>query len=90
MKDTDIPHGDLLAQELDVDLNMLRAPVTDRVSDHVDGANVIAVYNGRYGERSTSSWSSRLSQQHSATARYSVSALEQEMMVWCLDDQDTR
>jgi hypothetical protein len=38
-----VPQGDLLVYEVDVDLDVLRVLVVDRISGHVDDANIVAV-----------------------------------------------
>jgi hypothetical protein len=42
MEDANLSHGHLLANEVYVDLDMLGATVVDRISSHVDGANIVA------------------------------------------------
>ena len=45
MKNTDFAQGHLLADEVDVDLNVFGTAVMDRVGCHVDSANIVAVDN---------------------------------------------
>ena len=42
MEDANLSHGHLLANEVDVDLDMLGATVVDGISSHVNGANIVA------------------------------------------------
>ena len=51
MKNTDFTQGHLLADEVDVDLNVLGTAVVDRVGSHVDSANVVAVDHGSHLQR---------------------------------------
>ena len=44
-----LSQGNLVADEVNVDLDVLRATMVDRISDHIDGANIVTVYNGRRG-----------------------------------------
>ena len=50
MENTDFPQGDL-ADEVDVDLDMLGAIMMDRVGGHIDRADVVAIDNGRNSKR---------------------------------------
>jgi len=45
MKNTNFTKSYLLADEVDVDLDVLGATVVDRVGCHVDSANIVAVDN---------------------------------------------
>jgi len=45
MKNTNFAKSYLLADEVDVDLDVLGATVVDRVGCHVDSANIVAVDN---------------------------------------------
>jgi hypothetical protein len=47
MENSELSQSDLLANEVDVDLDVLRAAVVDRVGSHVDGAHVVTVDNRR-------------------------------------------
>ena len=42
MKNTDFAQGHLLADEVDVDLDVLGTTVVDRAGCHVDSANIVA------------------------------------------------
>ena len=50
MKNSNIPNGDALADEVEVDLDMLRALVLDRVGGEVNRADVVAVDEGAPSE----------------------------------------
>jgi hypothetical protein len=43
MEHSDLPQGNLLTDEVDVNLDVLRAAVMDRVGCHVDSTDVVAV-----------------------------------------------
>ena len=43
MENPELSQSDLLADEVDVNLDMLRAAVVDRVGSHVDGAHIVTV-----------------------------------------------
>ena len=47
MENTDFPQGDLLADKVDVDLDMLGATMMDRVGGHVDRADVVTINKRR-------------------------------------------
>jgi len=51
VENTDFPQGDLLTDEVDVDLDMLGATMMDRVGGHIDRADVVAIDNGRNNNR---------------------------------------
>jgi hypothetical protein len=46
VKDTNVPKSHPLANKVEIDLDMLRALVLDRICREVDGTNIIAVNNG--------------------------------------------
>jgi hypothetical protein len=46
MKNSNLPQGNLLSDEVDVNLDMLRAPMMDRVGCHIDSTDVVTVDNG--------------------------------------------
>jgi hypothetical protein len=50
MKNPDLSKRHLLANEVNVDLDVLRASVVDRVGRHVDGTHVVTVDNGGGGQ----------------------------------------
>ena len=47
MENTELSQSDLFADEVDVDLDVLRATVVDGVGSHVDGAHIVTVDNRR-------------------------------------------
>ena len=51
MKNTNFAESHLLANEVDVDLNVLGTAVVDRVGSHVDGADIVAVDHGSHLQR---------------------------------------
>jgi hypothetical protein len=51
MKNSNLPQGHLLADEVDVNLDMLRAPMMDRVGCHIDSTDVVTVDNGGVVQR---------------------------------------
>jgi hypothetical protein len=50
MKNPDLSKRHLLANEVNVDLDVLHASVVNRVGRHVDGTYVVTVDNGGGGE----------------------------------------
>jgi hypothetical protein len=44
MQHVEIANGNTLADEVEVNLNMLRALMLNRVGGHVDGADVVTIY----------------------------------------------
>jgi hypothetical protein len=51
MKDTNIPNGDLVTNEVKINLNMLGALVLNRVRGHVDGTNIVAIDQAAASQR---------------------------------------
>ena len=47
VEDTDFPQRDLLADEVDINLDMLGATMMDSVGDHIDRADIVTIDNGR-------------------------------------------
>jgi hypothetical protein len=47
MEHPNLSQSNLLVDKVDVDLNMLRATMMDRVSGHVDSADIVTVNNCR-------------------------------------------
>ena len=47
MENTEPSQSDLFADEVDVNLDVLRAVVVDGVGSHVDGAHIVTVDNRR-------------------------------------------
>ena len=45
MKNSDKAKRDLLADEMDVDLNMLGMAMLYQIGGHVDNSNIVAVYH---------------------------------------------
>jgi len=45
----DLSQGNLVADEVNVDLDVLRATMVDRISGHIDGVNIVTVHDGRRG-----------------------------------------
>jgi hypothetical protein len=45
MEHPDLSQSNLLTDEVNVDLNVLRATMTDRVGGHVDNIDIVAVGN---------------------------------------------
>jgi hypothetical protein len=94
MEDMDLTDGNLLSDEMKINLHMLRALMLNGVGGEVRDDDVVAV-----GE-SAGRWQSlelmqELAQPGAsatplATARYSASALERETTVCRLADQETR
>jgi hypothetical protein len=52
MQDAEITNGNTLADEVEVNLNMLRALMLNRVGGHIDGAAVITIYQSGTVKRS--------------------------------------
>jgi len=50
MENPNLTEGHLFADEVNVDLNVLRSLVVDGVGCHVDGADVVAEDNGGGGQ----------------------------------------
>ena len=50
MQDTEVTKGDLLSDEVDVELDVFRASMVDGVGSHVDGRNVVAEDDGGLGQ----------------------------------------
>ena len=47
MKNSELPQGDLLTDEVDVNLDVLRATMMDWVGGHIDSTHIVAVdYRG--------------------------------------------
>ena len=51
MEDPNLSQGHLFADEVNVDLDMLRATMMDRVGGHVDRADVVTINNGGSAKR---------------------------------------
>jgi hypothetical protein len=78
VQDANITDGNMFSDEVNVDLDMLRTLVLNRVGGGVDDAYVVTVDESALGQRSMELWGSCWSQQASATplatARYTASA----------------
>ena len=48
MKNTNFVESHLLADEVDVDLNVLGTAMVDQAGSHLDGADIVAVDHGSY------------------------------------------
>jgi hypothetical protein len=48
---TDIPNGDLVANKVKINLNMLCTLVLNRVRGHVDGTNIVIIDQAAAGQR---------------------------------------
>jgi hypothetical protein len=55
MQDAEITNGNTLVDEVEVNLNMLRALMLNRVGGHVDSADVVTIY-----QCGTVKWSTKL------------------------------
>jgi hypothetical protein len=53
MQHAEITNGNTLADEVEVNLNMLRALMLNRVGGHVEGADVITIHQSGTVKRST-------------------------------------
>jgi hypothetical protein len=93
MKNLNISDGNPLANEAEVEPDMLRTLMLDGVGE-VHGAEIVTVDEVLRGSGLCSSWSNCRSHATSATplatARYSASALERETTGCRLEDQETR
>jgi hypothetical protein len=47
MEHPNLSQGNLVADKVNVDLNVLCATMVDRISGHIDGANIVTVDDGR-------------------------------------------
>jgi hypothetical protein len=50
-ENANLSQSHLLADEVDVDLDMLGTTMMDGVGSHIDNADIVAVYNRRQGNR---------------------------------------
>jgi hypothetical protein len=89
-----VTFSDTLADEVWVDLHMLRALMLHGIGGEVDRADVVAVDEGGTLRGLWSSWSSWCMQEASATSLpkvwYSASMLERDMTSYRLVAQETR
>jgi hypothetical protein len=83
VEDTNVPDGNALTDKLEINLNMLGAPVLNGVGGEIDSADVVAVDQSGLQQGVVQLHKQPTKPAHSATplatARYSTSALEQEM-----------
>jgi hypothetical protein len=81
----------LLTNEVDIDLNIFRATVMDRIGRHVNHANIVIVDNSSCGEGNMELLKQPTTLSHNmCNCPILSSALERETVVWSLEDQDTR
>jgi hypothetical protein len=94
MKDTDITNGDTLTYEVEINLNMLRLLMLKWIRQKVDSTNIITIHQSVAGQ-----WVVELLKKLTkptclskplATARYSASALDREIVFCRFEDQETR
>lgn len=95
MKDTNEAECNLIAEEVNVNLHKLGMLMMNRIGRQVNCRDVVAVHDSCLGQRALKinkqlTKPSGLSAIALATAQYSSSALEQEVVAWHLEDQDTR
>jgi hypothetical protein len=50
MKNTDFSQGDLLVDEVDVNLNMLRSSMMNMIGCHIDNTNIVTINERSLGE----------------------------------------
>jgi hypothetical protein len=83
VEDTNVPDSNALTDKLEINLNMLGAPVLNGVGGEIDSADVVAVDQSGPQQGVVQLHKQPTKPAHSATplatARYSTSALEQEM-----------
>jgi len=84
LQNTKLSECGLLPHKVNIQLNVLREPVMDRVARHVDAGDVVAVGHRCLGDAAVE-LTEQMPELHSATAlaipRYSASALEQDTAV---------
>jgi hypothetical protein len=51
MKNTDIPNGDLVANKVKINLNMLGTLVLNRIRGHVEGTNIVTIDHAAASQR---------------------------------------
>ena len=49
MEHPNLSQSNLIADEVNVDLDVLRAMMVDRISGHIDSANIVRVHDGHRG-----------------------------------------
>jgi len=95
MEDPDLTQRHLLTEEVDVNLDVLRAPMMYRIDCHVYCTHIITVGNSGRSERDMKlleklAQPATFGHSMSHSTRYSASALDRDTVVWRLEDQDTR
>jgi len=81
MKDTKVTNCNPLPDEVEINLDLLSALMRNRVGGHVDRADVVTIHQCSAVWSSWRSWRSQAaSATPLATARYSASALDLEMV----------
>ena len=51
MEHPNLSQGNLVTDEVNVGLDVLRATMVDRISSHIDNANILAIHDGRRSNR---------------------------------------
>ena len=51
MEHPNLSQGNLVADEVNVNLDVLRATMEDMISSHIDSPNIVAVHDGRRSNR---------------------------------------
>jgi hypothetical protein len=49
MEHLNLSQSNLVADKVNVDLDVLHATMVDRISGHIDGTNIVAVHDSRRG-----------------------------------------
>ena len=89
MKNTNITSGNPLANEVEVDLDVLGALMLNRVGGHVHRADVVTVDQDGSTERNVK-FLEKLAQPRSLCNSIGNSALERETVCCLLEDHETR
>jgi hypothetical protein len=94
MEDKDLTDDNLLSDKMKINLHMLGALMLNGVGGEVPGADIVAVDKCAPRQRGLELVEQLMQPVASATsfatAQYSASALEQEMMIYRLADQETK
>ena len=85
MEHPNLSQGNLVTDEVNVGLDVLRATMVDMISSHIDSPNIVAVHDGRRSNRCVELLE-KLTKPTAlatacATARYSASVLERDTVV---------
>jgi len=51
MQDLNFSQGHLLANKMNINLDVLRPTMVDQISSHIYSTNIVTVDNGSFGER---------------------------------------